>query len=84
MRIYYYLFDKLIYNYTETNDGVEIRRNDGKNIDVDGKLESNSNDDKTYIIYAYSYNIIEDFETNMKLFLVYSINSLLFVRLLKC
>jgi len=75
MRIYYYLFDKLIYNYSITDDGVEIRRNDGKNIDIDGNLESNSNDDKTYIIYAYNYHIIEDFETNNKnVFLVVEYN----------
>ena len=50
MRIFYYLFDKLIYNYTVTKDGVEIRRNDGQDINVDGNLEPNGNDDKTYII----------------------------------
>ena len=67
----------MIYNYTITDDGIEIRRNDGKNIDVDGNLESNSNDDKTYIIYAYNYHIIEDedFETNNKnVFLVVEYN----------
>ena len=39
MRIYYYLFDKSIYNYTATEDGVEIRRNDGKDIDFEGYIE---------------------------------------------
>ena len=68
MRIFYYLFDKSIYNYTETNDGVEIRRNDGQNIDVDSNLEPNGNDDKTYIIYAENYHVIEndDFEIRIK------------------
>ena len=72
MRIYYYLFDKSIYNYTETKEGVEIRRNDGQDIDeLNDKFESNSDDNKLYIIYAYNYHIIEDFETNNKnMFLV--------------
>ena len=76
MRIYYYLFDKLIYNYTETKDGVEIRRNDGQDIDVDdGNLEANGSDNKTYTIYAYNYHIIEDFETNNEnVFLVVEYN----------
>ena len=77
MRIFYYLFDKLIYNYTETKDGVEIRRNDGQDINVDGNLEPNGNDDKTYIIYAENYHIIDegDFETNNKnVFLVVEYN----------
>ena len=72
MRIYYYLFDKSIYNYTETEKGVEIRRNDGQDIDdVKDKFESNCDDNKTYTIYAESYHIIEDFEThNENVFLV--------------
>ena len=75
MRIYYYLFDKSIYNYTETKEGVEIRRNDGQDIDVDGKLEPNTDDNKLYTIYAYNYHIIEDFETNNKnVFLVVEFN----------
>ena len=76
MRIYYYLFDKSIYNYTETKEGVEIRRNDGQDIDeLNDKFESNSDDNKTYIIYAYNYHIIEDFETNNKnVFLVVEFN----------
>ena len=75
MRIYYYLFDKLIYNYTITERGVEIRRNDEQDIDVDGKLEPNTDDNKLYIIYAYNYHIIEDFETNNKnVFLVVEFN----------
>ena len=77
MRIYYYLFDKLIYNYTITEQGVEIRRNDEQDINVDGKLEPNGNDNKTYIIYAENYHIIEDgdFETNNKnVFLVVEYN----------
>ena len=71
------MFDKLLYNYTETKDGIEIRRNDGKDIDVDGNLEANGSDNKTYTIYAYSYHIIEDFdfETNNKnVFLVVEYN----------
>ena len=78
MRIYYYLFDKLLYNYTETKDGIEIRRNDGQDIDeVKDGFESNCDDNKTYTIYAYSYHIIEDFdfETNNKnVFLVVEYN----------
>lgn len=77
MRIFYYLFDKLIYNYTVTENGVEIRRNDGQDINVDGNLEPNGNDDKTYIIYAENYHIIDegDFETNNKnVFLVVEYN----------
>ena len=75
MRIYYYLFDKLIYNYTVTKEGVEIRRNDGQDIDVDGKLEPNTDDNKLYVIYAYNYNIEEDFEThNENVFLVVEYN----------
>ena len=76
MRIYYYLFDKLIYNYTITERGVEIRRNDGQDIDeLNDKFESNSDDNKLYIIYAYNYHIIEDFETNNKnVFLVVEYN----------
>ena len=75
MRIYYYLFDKLLYNYTETKDGVVIRRNDGQDIDVDGKLESNCDDNKTYMIYAENYHIIEEFETNNKnVFLIVEYN----------
>ena len=76
MRIYYYLFDKSIYNYTETKEGVEIRRNDGQDIDeLNDKFESNSDDNKLYIIYAYNYHIIEDFETNNKnMFLVVEYN----------
>ena len=76
MRIYYYLFDKSIYNYTETKEGVEIRRNDGQDIDeLNDKFESNSDDNKLYIIYAYNYHIIEDFETNNKnMFLVVEFN----------
>ena len=77
MRIYYYLFDKSIYNYTITEDGVEIRRNDGQDIDVDDKLEPNCDDNKRYIIYAESYHIIEDqdFEThNKNVFLVVEYN----------
>ena len=75
MRIYYYLFDKSIYNYTETEQGVEIRRNDGQDIDIDGKLEPNTDNNKLYIIYAYNYHIIEDLETNNKnVFLVVEFN----------
>ena len=75
MRVFYYLFDKSIYNYTETKEGVEIRRNDGQDIDVDGKLEPNTDDNKTYVIYAWNYHIIEDFETNNKnVFLVVEYN----------
>ena len=76
MRIYYYLFDKSIYNYTETERGVEIRRNDGQDIDeLNDKFESNSDDNKLYIIYAYNYHIIEDFETkNKNVFLVVEFN----------
>lgn len=75
MHIYYYLFDKLIYNYTDTENGVEIRRNDGQDIDVDGKLEPNTDDNKTYIIYAENYHVIEDFETrNENVFLVVEYN----------
>ena len=75
MRVFYYLFDKSIYNYTETGDGVEIRRNDGQDIDVDGKLEPNTDDNKTYTIYAENYHIIEDFEThNDNVFLVVEYN----------
>ena len=76
MRIFYYLFDKLIYNYTETEYGVEIRRNDGQDIDVvKDKFESNCDDNKTFIIYAESYNIEEDFEThNKNVFLVVEYN----------
>ena len=75
MRIYYYLFDKSIYNYTETKEGVEIRRNDGQDIDVDDKLEPNTNDNKTYTIYVEYYHIIEDFETkNKNVFLVVEFN----------
>ena len=73
MRIYYYLFDKSIYNYTITEDGVEIRRKDGQDINADDKLEANCDDNKRYIIYAESYHIIEDedFEThNENVFLV--------------
>ena len=77
MRIFYYLFDKLIYNYTVTENGVEIRRNDGQDINVNSNLEPNGNDDKTYIIYAENYHIIDegDFETNNKnVFLVVEYN----------
>ena len=76
MRVYYYLFDKSIYNYIETAQGVEIRRNDGQDIDeAKDMFESNCDDNKTYIIYAESYHIIEDFETNNKnMFLVVEYN----------
>ena len=76
MRINYYLFDKLIYNYTELEYGVEIRRNDGQDIDeVKDKLESNCDDNKAYMIYAENYHIIEDFETNNKnVFLIVEYN----------
>ena len=77
MRIFYYLFDKLIYNYTVTKDGVEIRRNDGQDINVNSNIEPNGNDDKTYIIYAENYHIIDEghFETNNKnVFLVVEYN----------
>ena len=75
MRVFYYLFDKSIYNYTDIRDGVEIRRNDGQDIDVDGKLEPNTDDNKTYAIYAWNYHIIENFEThNDNVFLVVEYN----------
>ena len=75
MRIYYYLFDKLIYNYTITENGIEIRRNDGQDIDIDGKLEPNTDDNKLFIIYAENYNIEENFETNNEnVFLVVEYN----------
>ena len=65
----------MIYNYTNTEYGVEIRRNDGQDVDVDGCLESNTDNNKTYMIYAENYHIIEDFETNNKnVFLVVEYN----------
>ena len=48
MRIYYYLFDKLIYNYTETKFGVEILRNDNQDINISGELEPNGWNERTY------------------------------------
>ena len=48
MKPIFYLFDSLIYEYTKTKYGVEIRRIDGEDIDYSGTLNPNGWDEKTY------------------------------------
>jgi len=78
MYIQYYVFNKNIYEYKYREDGVEIRRKDGKDIDYEGDIEPVIFDEDHYkcILKYEGEKRAEDYKNscNPKIYTIYSGN----------